>query len=230
MAENPNSPEGLRIKGYLAMLDRRPDEAVTLLERAHQTNPKELKITLALMDALTQSGKATAADKVGLDFLASDKSAADVYDALYRLYTATKRPDDAEKILVRKVKENPKRGEYSLELAAHYVGAGKKPQMEGAIEAFLANSGGNPNAHLQAGDFFVRLGDWSRAIEQFQAGLAANPKQQSLYQDRIARALISQNKSDDALKLLNTVLKQHRGRCGSALSSRGSAAGPWKRR
>ncbi|MBZ5610365.1 MAG: tetratricopeptide repeat protein [Acidobacteriia bacterium] len=208
LAENPESPEGLRIKGYLAMLDRRPEEAVALLERAHQSNPKEMKITLALMEALTQSGKPTAAEKVGLDYIGTEKTGGDVYDALYRLYVSTRRLDDAESILVRKVKENPQQGGYSLELAAHYARTGKKPQMEGAIQSFLANSSGDPNVHLEAGDFFVRLGDWDRAIQQFNAGLAANPKQKPLYQNRIARSLISESKRDDALKLLNTALKE----------------------
>jgi len=84
LKQDPQSPEGLRIKGYLAMIDRRPDDAVELFQRAHRSNPKELKITLGLLDALFQSHKAAEAEKVALDFLASDRTA-DVYDALYRV-------------------------------------------------------------------------------------------------------------------------------------------------
>ncbi len=208
LAENPNSPEGLRIKGYLAMVDKRAEDAVALLERAHESNPKEVKITLGLMDAFRQSGKPEAAAKVGLDYVAA-QNAPEVFDALYRLYFATQRFNEAEAIAIRKAEANPKQPVFSLQLAAHYARTGNRPQMETAIQTYLAKAGSDSSAHLEAGDFFTRLGDWDRAIQQFNQGMAANPNKKTLYQDRIARALISQGKQDEALKLLNTALSQN---------------------
>jgi tetratricopeptide (TPR) repeat protein len=209
LKKDPASVDGLRIKGYLAMEERRPEEAVESFRRALQSNPKQEKITLGLMDALYRNKQSADAEKVGLDFIATDKTAGDVYDALYRLYGAINRPADAERILARKVKENPEKAEYTLELAGHYARGRKKPEVEAALQSFLANPAAGPRAHLQVGDFYAAVGDWPAALDQFKAGVAANPTDGPLYQDRIARSLISQDKKDDALKVLTSAISQN---------------------
>jgi tetratricopeptide (TPR) repeat protein len=209
LKKDPASVDGLRIKGYLAMEERRPDEAADLFRRALQSNPKQEKITLGLMDALYRNKQSADAEKVGLDFIAADKTAGDVYDALYRLYEATNRPADAESILAKKVTENPQKGEYILQLAGHYARVRKKAEMEAALQSFLANPTAGPKAHVQVGDFYAAVGDWPAALEQYQAGVAANPKDAPLYQDRIARSLLSQDKRDEGLKVLNATIAQN---------------------
>jgi len=209
LKKDPSSPEGLRIKGYLAILDRRPQEAVDLFSRAHQANPKDLRLTLGLIDALYRNHQEEAAEKVGLDCIAADKTAGEAYDALYRFYLATNRPADAENILIRKVQANPKENRYILQLAAHYANVRKKQEMERTLQMLLTNPGGDPRVLLAAGDFYAALGDWKHALDQYNAGLAGHPQDKSIYQDRIARALISENKRDDGLKLLNTELAQN---------------------
>jgi tetratricopeptide (TPR) repeat protein len=206
LKQDPHSMEGLRIRGYLAMVERRPDEAADLFLRAHQSNPNDEKITLGLMDALFRNNQGVQAEKVGLDFIAAHNTSGDVYDALYRLYEATKRPADAQSILIRKVKENPKNGAYLLQLASHYARTNKKPEMAEALQRFLANPSGDPNVHLQAGDFYAALGDWPRALEQYTAGAAGNSQGSVLYQDRIARSLIAQNQREEALQILNQAI------------------------
>jgi tetratricopeptide (TPR) repeat protein len=209
LKQDPQSPEGLRIKGYLAMIDRKPDEAIDLLKRAHQSNPKEEKIALGLLEALFQSQKTAEAEKVGLEFISTEKAAADVYDALYRLYMASNRPAEAESILTRKIKENPAQHSYILQLAAHYARAGNKPEMAATLQQFLQEARTDPAAHLQAGDFYGGIGDWSSAVQQYNLGLAASGKDKQLYQNRIARALLLQNKRDEGLKMLNAAIAQN---------------------
>jgi tetratricopeptide (TPR) repeat protein len=208
LKENPLSPEGLRIKGYLAMLDRRPEDAVKLFLEARQSNPKELKITLGLIDALVQSKRVAAAEKVGLDYLATEKDAADVYDALYRLYMTTHRTSDAEAILIRKTKDNPKTRSYVLQLAGHYARTGQAQEMARTMQAFLANPDGDPKIHLDAGDFYAAMGAWDKALDQYNAGAAGGSKDKLLYENRIARALLSQSKKKEGLEVLNTTLSQ----------------------
>jgi len=102
LQRDPNSIQGLRIHGYLAMLERRPEEAVEVFRRAHAAHPRDEKVVDGLMDALFRANQPTEAEKVGLDFLATDRKAADVYDALFRMYVADHRVQDAENILTRK--------------------------------------------------------------------------------------------------------------------------------
>jgi predicted Zn-dependent protease len=73
----------------------------------------------------------------------------------------------------------------------------------------LRNPGSDPKVLLAAGDFYAALGDWDRALEQYNGGVAANPKDKPLYQDRIAMALLSENKREEGLKVLNDAIRQN---------------------
>lgn len=209
LKQDPQSPEGLRIKGYLAMIDRRPEEAVELFQRAHRSNPNELKITLGLLDALFQTHKPAEAEKVALEFVQTNKNAADAYDALYRMYMASNRSADAEKILIRKIEANPEQHKYVLQLAAHYARTGNKSEVSASLQKYLTLASADPDAHLQAGDFYGSIGDWAKAVQEYNVGLSTPAKSKQVYQNRIARALLLQNKKEEGLKMLNTALAEN---------------------
>ncbi len=209
LQKDPQSAEGLRIKGYLAMVEKRPQEAVSLFVQAQRANPKDERINMGLMDALFRAGDPLKAEKVGLDFIAADHTAAEVYDALFRMYITTGRPADAENILIRKTRDNPKEGAYLIDLAGYYASVGKKSEMENTMRTFLTNPGGDPQLHLKAGDFYAGMGQWPGAIEQYKIGIAANGPDQAIYQVRTARALIMQDKRDEAVKILGEALTKH---------------------
>lgn len=211
LKRDPNSMHGLRIKGYLAMLERRPEEAVELFRRAIQMNPQDEKMLLSLMDALFRNNQPAEAEKAGLAFIASHPAAANVYDALFRLYSSTHRLADAGNILVRKVSGNPGQGDYVLELARYYAVVHNQPEMDKAMQMFLANPGRDPQVHLKAGDFYTAIQDWSSALDQYNAGLGAQPKDKTTYQKRIARTLVSDDRKPDALRALNEILAQNPG-------------------
>lgn len=208
LRRDPNSMQGLRIKGYLAMLEQRPDEAVGLFRRAHQWHPKDEKITDGLMDALYRANQPAEAEKVGLDFLATDKSASDIYDALFRIDMAAHRLEDAENILVRKVDSNPNENTYILELAAFYSGQHKKPELDQTMRRLLSNPGKDPRVHIEAGDFYQSIGDLSDALNQYRVG-SANKSDKLLCQNRIARILLLENNRQEGLKVLDQTLAQY---------------------
>ncbi|HTW66202.1 MAG TPA: tetratricopeptide repeat protein [Bryobacteraceae bacterium] len=212
LAKDPNSMQGLRITGYIAMLEQRPEEAVTKFRRAHQLYPHDEKITDGLMDALFRANQPGEAEQAGLQFLNSNPSASDVYDALYRLYATAHRTQDAENILKRKVSANPKENAYLLELAAFYAGSHRKPEMDQTLQKLLSNPGRDPAIHLQAGDFYTSLGDLPNALLQYRAGSSANSSSRQdklLYQNRIARVLLLQNNRKQGLQVLNQTLAQY---------------------
>ena len=209
LKSDPNSMQGLRIQGYLAMLERRPEDAVTVFRRAHQSNPHDEKLVDGLMDALFQGNQPAEAERVGLDFLETDKNARDVYDALLRMYVAAHRSQDAERILIRKVNANPTENSYLLQLASFYAGEHQKQGMDQAIEKFLANGANNSKVHAEAGDFYVSIGDLASAMRQFRAGSSTNGPDKALYQDRIARVLLLQKKRQEGLQVLNQTLAQY---------------------
>jgi tetratricopeptide (TPR) repeat protein len=208
LKSDPNSKQGLRIQGYLAMLERRPEDAVTVFRRAHQANQRDEKLVDGLMDALFQANQPAEAERVGLDFLETDKNAVDVYDALLRMYMAAHRSQDAERILIRKINANPNENSYHLQLAALYAGEHQKQQMDQALQQFLAKGANNSKAHAEAGDFYVSIGDLASAMREYRSGSPTN-QEKALYQDRIARVLLQQKKRQEGLQVLNQTLAQY---------------------
>jgi len=209
LAKDPNSMPGLRIKGYLAMLDQRSDEAVSDFRRAHQLYPRDEKIVDGLMDALFRASQPAEAEKVGLDFVAKDPAASDIYDALFRIYVTGHRLQDAENILSRKVAANPRENSYILQLAGFYAGAHKKQEMDQAIHRLLSNPGGDAKVRMEVGDFYASTGDLESALGQYRAGSSADGKDKLLYQDRIARILLLQGKRKEGLQVLNETLGKY---------------------
>lgn len=211
LTKDPNSLQGMRIIGYLAMLEQRPDEAVSDFRRAHQLYPGDEKIVDGLMDALFRTNQPAEAEKVGLDYLRTNSSASDVYDALFRMYDGSHRMEDAENILKRKVESNPKDNSYLLQLASFYAQAHRKPDMERTMQSFLSNPAADSQVRLEAGDFYESVGNLADALRQYRLGSSSNSKDNVLYQDRVARVLLLQNNQKEGLQVLNQTLTQHPG-------------------
>jgi tetratricopeptide (TPR) repeat protein len=209
LKRDPNSMQGLRIKGYLAMLEQRPEEAVELFGHAHESAPRDEKIVDGLMDALFRANQPAEAEKVALDFLRNENRASDIYDALFRIYIAAHRTQDAEDILKRKVNSNRKERSYVLQLAGFYAGQHKKPELDQTMRMFLADRDNNATAHLEAGDFYTSIGDLTDALVQYRAGSKVGKKDKLICQNRIARVLLLQNNRKEGLQVLNETLAQY---------------------
>jgi tetratricopeptide (TPR) repeat protein len=205
--KNPSAYDGLRIQGYVALFDHKPQEALELLRRADQAQPGREEIVVGLMEALYQSHQVTEAEKLGLDSIGTDKTGR-IYDALIRLYSASNRPSEAEKTLIRKVKDHPKESRNALQLASYYARARRTAEMNATLKPLSTNAAIFPDGRLEVGDFYVALGDGPRALEQFTAGAAANVRD-TRYQRRIAQVLLLENKRDEALGVLDEIVKAH---------------------
>lgn len=208
LKRDPNSMQGLRIKGYIAMLEQRPEEAAELLRHAHASHPHDEKIVDGLMDALFRANHPDEAEKVGLDFIRTDPAASDVYDALYRLYAVAQRTQDAENILKRKVEANPKEHTYVLELASFYAGAHRTQDVDQTMKSFVSGHESDPATRIQAGDFYTSIGALDQALQQYRAGADLGKKDKLVCDNRIARVLLLQNKRQEGLKVLNETLAQ----------------------
>ena len=205
LRKNPNSPDGFRVKGYLALLDHKPQPALEFFRRANQARPGQEEIIVGFMEALYQSQQVAEAEKLGLDSIAEDKNGR-IYDALVRLYSSTGRTADAEQLLIRKTKDHPREARYALELAAYYAQARKSAEMTAALQPLITDAAAFPEGRLRVGEFYAGRADWPHAIEQFQAGASANPKD-IRYRERIAQVLVFQNKRPEALKILDDAVQ-----------------------
>src|SRR5260221_996500 len=120
LAKNANSFDALRLKGTLALSDKKIEDAVHYLQRANQVKPMDPDVIVALTQALIFGNQFDAGEKLALELIQKKKAFGPIYDVLYRQYIRANRPTDAERILKTKVENNPKQAGYILQLANHY--------------------------------------------------------------------------------------------------------------
>ncbi len=107
LAKDPNSYDGLRIKGALAWTDGRLKEAEEFFRKANARKPLEPGLILMWVQVLFQDGQSANAERLALELIRAHKDAGSIYDLLYTYYRSKNRPADAEDILRAKVKNNP---------------------------------------------------------------------------------------------------------------------------
>src|ERR1700730_14972545 len=73
LAKNPNSFQGLRLTGYLALEDRKPEEAIAMFRRALQVRPDDGSLTTFLAQILRHNSHAQEAETLALGFISQHK-------------------------------------------------------------------------------------------------------------------------------------------------------------
>ncbi len=208
LQKDPNSYDGHRIEGQLALLQKDAPGAVKQFELADRAKPDQTDLSIAYFQALIANQQAPEAEKMALAMIDKNKSFAPMYDMLYVYYMQTKREPEAERILQRKVENNPQQGNYLVELAAHYLYTKQNDQMDSVMQR-LSDEKQFPEGHLLAGDFlYFRARDFDRARAQYEAGEKASPRDKVLYQKRLVELLSTTGRNQDANQLLATILKE----------------------
>jgi tetratricopeptide (TPR) repeat protein len=203
------SYDGYRMLGQIALLSKQPAVAVQNLEKANQAKPDQPPLILAYFTALVQNDQFAQAESVAKALIAKQKDYAPIYDLLYIQYASRKMLPEAEGILKLKSANNPGNAEFALNLAAHYANLRDTAKMEQVV-ARLNDEKTFPSGHLSAGDFyFLRLHEFDRAREQYEAGLKAVPKDKATYQKRLVELAATTNHNDEANKILAQILKDN---------------------
>ncbi len=206
--KNPNSYDGHRIEGQLALLEKNAPEAVKQFDLASRVKPNQPELSLAYFQALVSNKQEPEAEKMGLAVIDKNKTFAPMYDLLYIYYMQTTRAPDAERILERKVENNRQQGNYLIQLAAHYLYT-KQNDRANAVLQRLGDEKQFPEGHLLAGDFlYFRAREFDRARAQYEAGEKAFPASKGVYQKRLVELLTTTGHSQDANDLLATILKE----------------------
>jgi len=208
LTKNPNSFEGLRLNGYLALTDRKPDEAIALLRQALRTKPFDPAVTTILAQTLLQNGQTQEAETLALNLIARDKTYGPVYDRLYGWYFNAKRMPEAENILKAKVDNNPKRADYISQLAFHYYRVNQSAEMNNTLHRILDNSKDYPQGRLQVADFYLKIRKFPESIRYYQEAAKENPKDHIVCQKRTVEALLAQGKMQEASSIIDQTLKE----------------------
>jgi tetratricopeptide (TPR) repeat protein len=207
--KDPNSFYGMRLKGYLAIADNKPKEAIENLRRADQIKPGQPDVVGLLVQNLFRDGQSQAGESLAWRFLDTHKDYGPLYDVLYAHFMDLKQTADAENVLKRKVANNPKNSFFVTQLCRHYWSIGKPALAAPLLSQITSRPQEFPEGHLDAGNFYAESSDWDDAISQYQAGIRANSKNKLPYQKRLASVLLSADKRLEAEKVLDEILKDN---------------------
>src|SRR5579864_1032179 len=208
LSKDANSFAGLRMKGYLALLESRPAEAVEYFQRASQQRPDQADVAISLVNSLFLDRREAAAEQVARQYIQGHKTYGPAYDVLYAHYANQNLRTEAEGILKLKVANNPDEPAYVSQLAQFYWRTGKQAQSLDLLARMLEKPKHPAQAHLAAGDFYGSIARWDQARQQFELGLAAAPDQKMLFQKRIVNLLLAQGSKDQAGPLVDEILKK----------------------
>lgn len=200
--------DSARMQGQIALLKKDAPAAIAFFEKANQLKPNQANMILAYFTALTQDNQFAKAEGVARDLISKQKDYSPIYDLLYVQYMIRKMPVEAEEVVKLKSTNNPKNVQFILQLAAHYAGQNRAAELEQTM-ARLNDEKTYLDGHLMAGDFYyLRLREFDKARQQYEAGLKAFPNEKLTYQKRLVELFASTNRGDDANRLLAQVLKE----------------------
>jgi tetratricopeptide (TPR) repeat protein len=211
LARDPNSYEGLMLRGYLAQTDRKPKEAIEFFRKALQVDSSNAGVTTQLVGLLIQDGQVQEGEKLAQDLIQRDKTYGPAYDVLYSLYSTTGRAAAAENILKTKVRNNPREASYIVQLARHYNRLQETAEMNGALQQLITNPQDFPQGRLWVGDYYQGLKNYAEALRYYQEGVRAShdEKDRRVYQMRVAMSLVALGKNAEARPVVAAVLKVH---------------------
>jgi tetratricopeptide (TPR) repeat protein len=208
LKKDPKSYDGLRIAGYLALVQKDVKAAIQNFEAANQVKPDQPELVLSLVQALFADKQNDAAETYAKHLIEKQKTYGPMYDALYYYYVRNNHPELGEELLKKKVDNNPAQGPYLLQLAMHYYMTKRQPEMAATLARLTSNPKTYPEGHLEAGDFYLRIRDLDDALKQYDLGQKEDGKNKRTYQKRMVEVLGTEGKHDEATKIVDALLKQ----------------------
>src|SRR5579871_3693234 len=208
LKKDPRSYDGLRLAGYIALVQKDLKTSVQNFEEANQVKPDQPELVLSLVQALFADQQNEKAETYAKNLIEKQKSYGPMYDALYYYYVRNNHPDLGEELLKKKIANNPTQGPYQLQLALHYYMTNRRPEMTATLARLTSDPKTYPEGHLQAGDFYLRIRDLNDALAQYDLGQKEDGKNKRTYQKRMVEVLGTEGKHDQATKIVDALLKQ----------------------
>ena len=221
LKRDPNSWEGHRLTGDMAMVEFRKQflqahgpeakkalgQAISEFRASLQSNPKEYQTSIALAKVLAVDGEAPEAESILNSLVERERNNLAAYGDLYKLYEAERKLPEAEAILKKAIRNNPKESNLRLDLASYYLATNKRPELVSLLTEMKGNLKDFPQAYVQAGDFYMRVGRFDDAIKEFEEGIAKDPKNKVSYLKHEIETYIHQNRIDLATSKNEQILK-----------------------
>ena len=208
IARDPKSYDGLRWKGYLATVDKKLGEAEDYFQRANAVRPMQPELILSWAHVLFLDNHELEGEQLARRLIEAHKTYEPIYDELFARYTLLKESSQAEAVLREKINNNPADSGAVLELAAFYAGASREQEMKAALQRMLDHPAGFVQVHLKVGDFYQGLRRWDEAVQQYEQGAEADPKEKILYLKKITNVRLAEGRGEQALRAVGEIRKQ----------------------
>ncbi len=206
LKKDPNSFDGLRLRGDVLTIDRKYDDALSEFRKANTVRPNEPTVILAIAQILFTQGQDRQAEALIQQFLTVRKDFSPVYDLLAKHYVLAKQLPEAEHILQLEMISNPKSARPRLELAALYRDSGRSQEMSHTLQNILSDRTSFPGGPALVGDFYAESRRWDDALAQYRAGIQFSADKVP-YHRRMEIALEALGRRGEAVTQLNEILK-----------------------
>jgi tetratricopeptide (TPR) repeat protein len=208
LKEDPNSFDGLRLRGDVLVADRKYADAEAVFRKANQLKPNDPDLVLARAQILMAEHDERTAERLAEGFLAARKDYPPIYDLLAKYYVQTKRVPDAEHLLQEEIAALPKYAPARLQLAKLYQASGEQQEMAQVLEKLLADRAAFPLGPSLVGDFYAGLGQWDNALAQYRTGLEhAVEADKAGYHEKMEHAFEALGKRREALGETEEILR-----------------------
>ena len=159
--------------------------------------------------ALAVSRQFAEAEQTYKQLINDDKTFVQAYNELYSVYLVQNKIAEAEQILKTGAANNPKQIAFLVSLAGHYSSLQRHDEMVATLNQIKGHFKDFDRAYLVVGDFYLRNGDITEALNQYKEGITADPKQKTTYQKRMIEVLMRQNKRNEAAEIAAAILKDN---------------------
>lgn len=207
LAKVPNSFDGLRLRGNVLMIDRKPEEALGYFRRAEAIEKSDPNVVLPMVQLLFQLKRTGEAENIASEFLRRRPDFAPMYDQLLAYYSAANRPSDAERLLQAEIAARSSDAKPRLQLAAYYGDTRQEQKMSEVLQRILDDHARFPNGPGMVGDFYAGGNRWEDALRAYRLGLQEDSKNSAAYERKMANALIATGKRNEAVAKLGEILK-----------------------
>lgn len=202
----PDSFDGTRLDGFLALTEGRLDDSIALFEKAIGMRPEDSGLRLAIMGIKMRQNKREEAEKIAREIIAADAKYGPAYDALYLLYMLTQRTDDATRILEERNAALPGNVANAIKLAQQYKIFGRNAEREALLQELANKTETYEDGRAAVIRHLFQFSEWDAAIKYAREGLEKDPKKKQDYNNYIAEAMLKQGNKEGAKNLVEQSL------------------------
>lgn len=209
LQRDPNSFDGLRLQGLLAVANKDTEKALASFEKANRIKPYSRDLTGAYAETLAQAGKTDDGIALLKDTLAHDKTWGAGYDLLFVMYGRSGQGPKAAEVLQQRYEAEPANPIAIENLANYKLASGDFAAAEKLMQGTLSNPTAFPMGRMMLGDFYMRAKKPDLALAAYQQGAKDDSKNAVKYQEKIVAIQAVTNHADQAVTMAKDLAEKN---------------------